>query len=120
MVVDTGAADPAETGVATSGDGIYVNSGELDGLTGQGGRRRADHRPAGGGGRGGRAVNYRLRDWLLSRQRYWGCPIPIIHCADVREVPVPDEQLPVELPRPDGHRSRPQGNLAAGRRPPTG
>ncbi|RNL87389.1 leucine--tRNA ligase [Halostreptopolyspora alba] len=96
-VVDTGDADPAETGVATTGDGILVNSGPLDGLT----KDDAVERIIGilqerGTGQG--AVNYRLRDWLLSRQRFWGTPIPIIHCPDCGEVPVPDDQLPVRLP----------------------
>jgi leucyl-tRNA synthetase len=97
VVLDTGAEDPALSGTAANGDGVLVNSGELDGLP------KAEAIPAAIGilerlGTGEKFVNFRLRDWLLSRQRFWGTPIPIIHCADCGEVPVPDEQLPVTLP----------------------
>ncbi|HEY5848635.1 MAG TPA: leucine--tRNA ligase [Microlunatus sp.] len=108
-VVATGDEDPASSGIATPGDGRYVNSGPLDGLTDKGagvakiiGRLEAD-------GKGRAAVTYRLRDWLLSRQRYWGCPIPIIHCERCGEVPVPDDQLPVELPYLKGTDLAPKG-----------
>ena len=98
MVVDTGEDNPEETFVATAGDGTYVNSGPLDGVADKatGIARIVDQLEASGQGRG--AVNFRLRDWLLSRQRFWGAPIPIVHCDGCGEVPVPDDQLPVELP----------------------
>jgi leucyl-tRNA synthetase len=108
-VVDTGEDNPEETYVATTGDGVYVNSGDLDGLTDKtsGIARIVARLEAEGRGTG--AVNFRLRDWLLSRQRFWGCPIPIVHCESCGEVPVPDDQLPVELPDLRGADLKPKG-----------
>jgi leucyl-tRNA synthetase len=86
---------------AWPGDGIMVNSGPIDGLPagkGEGQSVRAAIRYLEERGRGRGAVTYRLRDWLISRQRYWGAPIPIVYCPQHGQVPVPDEQLPVELP----------------------
>ncbi|NLT05040.1 MAG: leucine--tRNA ligase [Solirubrobacterales bacterium] len=80
-----------------AGDGPMVGSGRFDGLH----NREAFAQIVewlGAEGKGEPAVNYRLRDWLLSRQRYWGCPIPIVYCDACGAVPVPDDQLPVELP----------------------
>ncbi|HEY0772481.1 MAG TPA: class I tRNA ligase family protein, partial [Nocardioidaceae bacterium] len=108
-VVDTGEDNPEETYVATSGDGVYVNSGDLDGLTDKSsGLARIVERLE-DQGRGTGAVNFRLRDWLLSRQRFWGCPIPIVHCDACGEVPVPDDQLPVVLPDLRGADLKPKG-----------
>ncbi|GAN53576.1 leucine--tRNA ligase [Tanticharoenia sakaeratensis] len=82
---------------ATTGAGTLINSGFLDGLATTDGKRAAIERlEAMGVGRG--VVNWRLRDWGVSRQRYWGCPIPFVHCESCGVVPVPDDQLPVVLP----------------------
>ena len=78
-------------------EGTQVNSGRFDGLpSAEGIDRIADHVEENGWGR--RTVNYRMRDWLISRQRYWGTPIPIIYCEECGTVPVPEEDLPVLLP----------------------
>ncbi|HEY9887374.1 MAG TPA: leucine--tRNA ligase, partial [Candidatus Obscuribacterales bacterium] len=94
--------DGATMAEAWPGDGVMVHSGPLDGLpagkgAGQSVARAIAWLEAEGKGRG--EVNFRLRDWLISRQRYWGVPIPVIHCPSCGAVPVPDEQLPVELPQ---------------------
>ncbi|MFI7150398.1 leucine--tRNA ligase [Nonomuraea sp. NPDC050022] len=108
VVVHTGLADPGETGEATPGEGKLVNSGPLDGLS----KTEAISKiieVLETQGKGTGAINFRLRDWLLSRQRYWGTPIPIIHCVDCGEVPVPDDQLPITLPDLRGEALAPKG-----------
>lgn len=95
-------------------NGVAINSGELDGLNF---KQAFDNiltqlEPK---GLGKKTINYRLRDWGVSRQRYWGCPIPVINCTDCGTVPVPESQLPVVLPLdvvPDG-RGNPLNNLAS-------
>lgn len=86
--------------------GIMCNSGEFDGMTSEEGKKAIIDLLE-SKGQGKHVVNYRLRDWLISRQRYWGAPIPVIHCPHCGIVPVPEDQLPVELPydvnfTPDG------------------
>jgi len=78
-------------------DERLVASGDFDGLPADEGKRAIVERLR-ALGRGAPAVSYRLRDWSFSRQRYWGCPIPIVHCPHCGEVAVPDEELPVLLP----------------------
>jgi len=105
--------DPAVTGVALAGEGRLVNSGELDGLSkGEAIGRMIELLEQRGTGRA--AKNYRLRDWLISRQRYWGTPIPIIHGEDGSEIPVPEDQLPVLLPPTDGLDLKPKGTSPLG------
>jgi len=107
-VVDTGGPDPAQTGVATSGDGTLMNSGPINGLDKAAAIATITEILA-GEGKGRAAVNYRLRDWLVSRQRFWGTPIPIVYCDGCGEVPVPDGQLPVVLPDLRGQDLAPRG-----------
>jgi leucyl-tRNA synthetase len=103
----------AEDGLPYTGSGVLVSSHpDFDGM----GNRDAlgaivawlDRE-----GKGHASVNYRLRDWLVSRQRYWGCPIPIVYCERCGMVPVPDEQLPVELPDIDDYTPKGRSPLAA-------
>ncbi len=108
VVVQTDLPDPAQTGEATPGDGVLVNSGPLDGMT-KGEAIAAITGILAGKGLGRAAVSYRLRDWLVSRQRFWGAPIPIVYCDACGEVPVPDEQLPVLLPDLRGADLAPKG-----------
>ena len=112
---DTNPADvnPAASGKALAGDGKLVNSGPLDGLPKKEAVARAieilEER-----GTGRSAKNYRLRDWLISRQRYWGTPIPIIHGADGTEYAVAEDQLPVLLPPTEGLNLQPKGSSPLG------
>ena len=113
VVVETGEEDPNASGVATTGDGKLVNSGALNGLN------KADAIAAINSqlekdGLGKSARNYRLRDWLVSRQRYWGTPIPIIHCPSCGEVAVPADQLPLTLPDAKGLDLKPKGTSPLG------
>ena len=96
-IIRTVKPPPGWEGEAYTGDGPAVNSTWLDGLAVVQAKERAiewlEH-----GGHGERKINYRLRDWGVSRQRYWGCPIPVIYCPNCSAVPVPEDQLPVVLP----------------------
>ena len=88
--------------VAYDGDGVMINSRFLDGMTIEAAKeevaRRLEAVTIGNRPQAKRQVNYKLRDWGISRQRYWGCPIPVIHCESCGVVPVPEKDLPVRLP----------------------
>ena len=113
VVIDTGQEDPNTSGVATSGDGKVINSGSITGL----GKDEAiakiiqeiESKKIGKA-----TKNYRLRDWLISRQRFWGTPIPIVHCDKCGLVPVPQDQLPVQLPDAKGLDLKPKGSSPLG------
>ncbi|MGO2139329.1 MAG: leucine--tRNA ligase [Leucobacter sp.] len=105
--------DPSESGIATSGEGKVVNSGELDGLDKVSAIAKAieilEER-----GTGRATTTYRLRDWLISRQRYWGTPIPILYAEDGSMRPVSEASLPVELPAAAGLDLKPKGSSPLG------
>ncbi len=98
--VVAGEGDDAETPLAEAyaGDGVLVNSGDFDGMPWRDGKRKITEWLE-VQGLGEAQVNYRLHDWCISRQRYWGPPIPIVHCDTCGPVPVPESELPVVLPR---------------------
>ena len=113
VVIDTGLDDPNTSGIATEGDGLVINSGSISGL------KKDDAiaqiiKEIEGKKLGKATKNYRLRDWLISRQRFWGTPIPIIHCDKCGLVPVPEAELPVKLPDAKGLDLKPKGSSPLG------
>ncbi len=108
VVVQSEEEDPAVTYVATTGDGVLINSGSLNGLNKVDAIAKITEELE-AKKLGNSARNYRLRDWLVSRQRFWGTPIPIVHCEKCGEVPVPADQLPLTLPAAKDIDLKPKG-----------
>ncbi len=98
VIIPEGSDEHAYEGGAWTEAGVLIHSGRFDGLSSHE-AKQAITAEAEQGGWGQARITYRLRDWLISRQRYWGCPIPVIHCESCGVVPVPAEALPVELPQ---------------------
>jgi leucyl-tRNA synthetase len=112
VVVPGDPRDAAEPFLGEGDSDTLVESGEFTGMSSPDAKRAITEwlRER---GLGDFAINYRLRDWLLSRQRYWGCPIPVVYCEKDGIVPVPDEQLPVELPEVEDYAPKGKSPLAA-------
>ncbi|HEV3232933.1 MAG TPA: leucine--tRNA ligase [Candidatus Dormibacteraeota bacterium] len=104
---------PTELEEAYTGEGVLINSGRFDGLTTPQPALAEVCNYVRAQGWGEPSIAYRLRDWLISRQRYWGAPIPIVYCGEHGAVPVPDEQLPVLLPETDDFKPQGESPLAA-------
>ncbi len=98
--------------VSSSENDVLVGSGDFDGLSSVEAKARITSWLA-ESGRGNSTVNYKLRDWLISRQRYWGCPIPVVHCESCGTVPVAEAALPVELPEINDYLPKGRSPLAA-------
>src|SRR6202020_2566958 len=115
VVAPAGAEDPdisEQAFTAHTADEQLINSGEFSGMDAVAGRDAIVARLQ-VDGRGHASVNYRLRDWLISRQRYWGCPIPIVYCDDCGMVAVPESELPVRLPEIEDYQPRGKSPLAS-------
>src|SRR5438552_6101023 len=112
VIVPVDGSEPELPYVVKSEEAMLANSGGFSGLPAPEGTRQivawlGEH------GRGRPAVSYRLRDWLISRQRYWGCPIPVVHCERCGIVPVPEDELPVLLPEIEDFTPKGKSPLAA-------
>ena len=112
VIEGTNPEQAKDEGLPYSGDGTMVNSGRFDGKHNREAYDEIIDWLA-SEGRGKQAVNYRLRDWLVSRQRYWGAPIPIVYCDECGMVPVPEDQLPVLLPDIEEYAPKGRSPLAA-------
>ncbi|MBJ7353375.1 MAG: leucine--tRNA ligase [Thermoleophilaceae bacterium] len=98
--------------VSSTGSDVLINSGEFTGESSVEAKAKVTNWLK-ESGRGESTVNYKLRDWLISRQRYWGCPIPVVHCEKCGIVPVPEAALPIELPEISDYLPKGKSPLAA-------